>query len=312
VSSNESRGRLIVTIIALNRQFVVWSERKAPPTDLQFRYGAGVGWLSWEHLLAKLRIVVLAEAGSGKTAEMEERFRLLAGAGNFAFNATVEDVGRSGLDSALRAKVRERLAAWRASNEDAWFFVDSVDEAKLNDVRLEKALRQLADEIATAERRAHIVLSSRYTDWEFRKDFERFKDLLPIPEDQVASLAPTPDELLISAIRHERRKEEPPTAEEPMVVVMAPLDAERVRTFAEAKRVANLEAFMGQIANGDLWRFAGRPLDLSWLVEFWQHHRRLGTLAEMVESSLGERIQEKNTSRVRRDGVEATEAFNAL
>ena len=71
-----------------------------------------------------------------------------------------------------------------------------------------KSAQKLADGIDGAERRAHVVLSSRFTDWEFRRDFGRLKDLLPIPEEQIVAAAPTPDELLISTIRHKRRQEE--------------------------------------------------------------------------------------------------------
>ena len=69
--SNESRGRLFVTIIPLDRRFVEWRDPESPPPDL--RFGSAYGLLSWENLLAKRRVVVLAEAGSGKTAEMEEQ-----------------------------------------------------------------------------------------------------------------------------------------------------------------------------------------------------------------------------------------------
>ena len=138
--------------------------------------------LGWDDLLAKRRVVLLAEAGSGKTVEMAEQARLQTEAGRFAFYATVEDVGQDGLESALRAADRARLAAWRTSNEAAWFFIDSVDEAKLSGVRLEKAVRRLGDGIVGAERRAHIVLSGRLTDWEFRRDLERLKDRASYPQ----------------------------------------------------------------------------------------------------------------------------------
>jgi len=312
IRSNESRVRIFVTIIDLNRRFVEWREGKPLDPDLRSRLGRSEGSLGWDDLLAKRRVVVLAEAGSGKTAEMEEQARLQTEAGRFAFYAAVEDVGRDGLDGALNATDCGRLAAWHASNEAGWFFIDSVDEAKLNGVHLEKALRRLGVGIAGADRKAHIVLSGRLTDWEFRRDLERLKDELPIPNDPVLPPPPTPDEVLISTIRHERRKEEAPTVEEPLVVLMAPLDVERVRHFAAAKNAPNLDAFMAQIDAANLWRFARRPLDLGWLVQFWRSHGRLGTLAEMLGSSLTERLQETNLDRARRDGLDVTRVFNAL
>ena len=62
---------------------------------------------------------------------MREQARRRTEAGQFAFYATLEDVGQDGLESALRPGDRARLMSWRErSDESAWFFVDSVDEAK--------------------------------------------------------------------------------------------------------------------------------------------------------------------------------------
>jgi hypothetical protein len=79
------------------------------------------------------------------------------------------------------------------------------------------------------------------------------------------------------------------------------LDAERVRLFAQGKNVQNLDAFIGQIEAANLWQFVRRPLDLDWLVEFWHSHGRLGSLAEMLDVCLAERLQESNLDRARQD-----------
>ena len=159
---------------------------------------------------------------------------------------------------------------------------------KLNIAELSFALRAIAEGIAGAERRAHIVLSGRYTDWQFRRDLAQLEEELPIPADQALPPPPTPDELVISTINNERRKA-PPPPEKPVVVVMTGLDEERVRLFAKGKNVQNFDTFIGEIGAADLWRFARRPLDLDWLVEFWHSHGRLGSLTEMLEVCLAER-----------------------
>ena len=96
--------------------------------------------------------------------------------------------------------------------------------------------------------------------------------------------------MLIGTLRRNGPVEEATAVEAPLVVVMASLDASRVRVFAEGKGAPNLDALMAQIEAGNLWRFARRPLDLEWLVEFWQAHGRLGTLAEMLEASVRVRL----------------------
>src|SRR5258708_2587762 len=90
--------------------------------------------LGWDELLQKWRVVVLAEAGSGKTSELSERARLLSAGGKHAFSLSVTDVANDGLENALAHTQRPQLASWQGGNEEAWFFLDSVDEAKSKDI----------------------------------------------------------------------------------------------------------------------------------------------------------------------------------
>jgi hypothetical protein len=115
-------------------------------------------------------------------------------------------VGREGLELSLDGSVgrdRAALAAWRSSEEPAWLFVDSIDEAKLDNVRLERVLARLAEAIVGAEARAHIVLAGRHTDWEFRRDLKRLEDALTGPIISKTLAPPSPAELLVRTIRHE-------------------------------------------------------------------------------------------------------------
>ena len=297
--------------IELDRRFVECREGESSDPDLVARFGRTDGTLGWADLLARRRVVFLAEAGSGKTTEMIARTQQQADAGCPAFYATLEDVGLKGVEAALRPADRAKLAEWRSSDKESWFFIDSVDEAKQSGVKLRTALHAIAEAIAGAERRAHVVLSGRYTDWQFRRDLIHFKEELGIPADEGLPPPPTPDELVISTIHRERR--EPPTPpEDAVVVVMTGLDEDRVRRFATGKSVHDLDAFIAQIGTANLWQFARRPLDLDWLVQFWHSHKRLGNLAEMLDICIAERLQESNLDRARLDGLDITRAYQAI
>jgi hypothetical protein len=259
--------------IPLDRRFEEWRNGELSDPELRSRFRLSRGSETWNDVLAKPRVVILAEAGSGKTEEMKEQARLQSEAGAFAFYATVQDVGHRGLPEALRPAARQRFNSWRAGDRPAWFFIDSIDEAKLDGIRLERALGQLATAIYGAEGRAHIILSGRLTDWEFRRDLKRLDDELPMPADRPVLPPPTADDVVVSTIRDERPNEDGPKPETPLVVVMMPLDPERVRVFAEAKRIDDLDAFIAEIESANLWRFARRPLDLQWMVQFWIRHR---------------------------------------
>lgn len=299
--------------IRLDRRFFEWQEKEhdeLSDPDLLARFGLSDGTKSWDDLLNRRRVVVLAEAGSGKTEEMKEQTRRLKTEGKAAFYATVQDVGRLGLDSALSVADRSRLSEWHSSNQHAIFLIDSIDEAKLDGIRLERALSNLADGIFGAEGRAHIILSGRHTDWQFRHDLRRLNDILPVPLPQPPQ-APTAEEFLIRILRHEQ----PPQdieVEKPLVVILASLDARRVRLFADGKDAPEIDSFLAEIDAANLWRFARRPIDLDWLVQFWKTNRRLGTLTEMLTTSLRERLRESDPDRDRRDPIDSEHAMQAI
>jgi hypothetical protein len=298
-------------IIELNRRFVECRDDEESDPDLVARFSSTEATQGWDDLLKLRRVVFLAEAGSGKTTEMTTRARQQLAAGHPSFYAALEDVARSGLEAALRPADREGLAAWIGSEQDGWFFIDSVDEARHGGIKFRTALRAIAAAIAGAERRAHVVLSGRYTDWQFRRDLAQLNEELPIPVDEALPPPPTPDELVISTIHQERLKA-PPPPEKAVVVVMTGLDAERVRLFAKGKDIQNLDAFIGQIEAANLWQFARRPLDLDWLVEFWHNHGRLGSLAETLEVCFAERLQESSFDRARQDSLDVARAKHAV
>jgi hypothetical protein len=297
--------------IELNRQFTPWTDGDKDTIDAYFAFRHSFRTTTWQDLLDHSRVVVLAEAGGGKTEELKARRDALLSEGKHAFYATVQDVAKDGLDSAS-GKAAD-LAAWRESDQPAWFFVDSVDEAKLDGIRLETALRKIAEGIEGARSRAHIIVSGRYSDWEFRADLARLEHYLPVPSDAPPP-PPSSDAVLIDVLEHgSRRKEKEKDKKEqqkPLVVLMGPLDEERVRAFAKGKSVANIDAFMRAIDDANLWQFAGRPMDLDWLTSYWGKHGRFGNLAAMMEESVAERLREPSTTRPR-DAISTEMAIRA-
>lgn len=297
--------------IPLGRRFNEWRDDTDQAWARRRKVRVSHETLTWSDLLAKRRVVILAEAGSGKTAELIAQASLQVAAGKTAFCATVQDVGRDGLERTLRPADRARLQAWRAGSEPAWFFIDSIDEAKLDNIRLERALRHLAEGIAGAEARAHIVLSGRHTDWEFARDARRFDEELPLPAAAIDAPLPALEELIRKLLRNERPEELPPS-ETSMVVVMAPLDSDQVRAYARGKEVPDVEGLISAIDGANLWAFARRPLDLDWIVRHWRQHERLGSLTSMINESLHERIRETDPERARRGTLDHTRARQAL
>jgi hypothetical protein len=69
----------------------------------------------WVEVLRHRRVVLLAEAGPGKTREMRERVAGLRAEGKFAFFVELDDLDRDGLTVPLQTPDDEReLAVWLA------------------------------------------------------------------------------------------------------------------------------------------------------------------------------------------------------
>ena len=95
-------------------------------------------------------------------------------------------------DEAFEVGTSEQFEGWLASADEAWFFLDSVDEARLDNPRaFEKAIKRFAKRIRPAMHRAHIVITSRPYAWRFKSDtalVERhlpFKALKQEPKQEV-------------------------------------------------------------------------------------------------------------------------------
>ena len=61
---------------------------------------------------------------------------------------------------------------------EAWFFLDSVDEARLaNPLYFKRALRRLGKAINSAAKRARVFISARVSDWRAVSDLVMVAEL---------------------------------------------------------------------------------------------------------------------------------------
>ena len=154
--------------VDLQRRFHELSDSDLEDTEsLLIWSGSGYGPdIGWSELLEFARVILLAEAGAGKTAEMQQQANRLAGEGRFAFFVPLEPLDREPIAEILSAPDEGRFKQWKADGkEPAWFFLDAVDELKLTEGKLDRALNRLSREIDGHLERAHIIISCRPSDW---------------------------------------------------------------------------------------------------------------------------------------------------
>lgn len=249
---------------------------------------------SWDDLEHEYRCVILAEAGAGKTEEFQQQATVLKDKGKPSFFIRIEDI-EADFYTAFEVGSEELFQSWLQSTEEAWFFLDSVDEARLGHPRtVEKALRRFASTIKQGAHRAHIYLSSRPYAWRPEEDRRMF------------------NRLLFLAAQPERNALEEDVNTEPQstLYTMLPLDKEKIRRFCEARAAKEIDRLLQEIERTNLWSLAERPFDLENILAKWdEDNGELGGRLELLHHNIEKRLRDDhNTDRAQRQQLNIKQA----
>ncbi len=237
---------------------------------------------TWDDIDREYRCVILAEAGAGKTEELRQRASVLASQGKPSFFIRIEDI-EADFYNAFEIGEEAQFQSWLQSTGEAWFFLDSVDEARLENPRtFEKAMRRFAKGIEKGVHRAHIYLSGRPYAWRPRED----RRLLDVILFLVAPEEGEGDE--------EAQQTEPESAL--TIYTMCPLDDERIRRFCVARKVIDTDRLLHEIERANLWSLAERPFDLEGILAKWAEDNALGGRLELLRHNIDKRLHDDHNS----------------
>jgi NACHT domain. len=290
------------TFYQLKRTFSPFydSEDLEPDYEHWYRLASG-DKLSWSDLLKKRLVVILGEAGIGKTFEFQNQAKILAADGQPAFFLSLNQLDAPGGFEQAIIEQQDQYEKWRQSTNAGFFFLDAIDEACLNSlVAFQKALTAVRQALSPYLRRTSFYVSSRITDWNVPgvQDAVRQHLLNPLVAAEAADMPvamPTGETVAL---------EEKASATIALEVFkLDPLSAPDARRLAVAFGATPVDAFWKQVEDGDYEFLATRPLDLEWLVDHWKQDQSLGTYSELLESAVTHRLTEKNPSYVRSDAV---------
>jgi len=254
--------------IDLNRRFMPLSEGPTGlhvETYLQVVQRVDKG-LTWEEILSTRWVVVLGEAGTGKSTEFKLRPAILRDRGTRAFFMDITALAQDGPELAVTTEDIELLRTWRDSSEESTFFLDSLDEAELRQLSLQRALRKLGIYAGDARSRARIVVSCRVSDWSTASGY---RDMI----EYICGAGGAPKDLTL--------------------VQLMPLDDDQVKQLARHHGVSDAESLLEAVQEASAQPFVARPLDVEWLVDYWEEHHEIGSLTELVERSVTKRLDER-------------------
>lgn len=256
-------------------------------------------------------MIILAEAGAGKTHELRFQTKTLRASGKHAFFIRIEhlsDEFEFAFDGNEFGSI-EDFEAWKLTEEKAWFFLDSVDEAKLvNPKDFEIGLKKLHKYLEGKLQDIHIVITSRPT-FEPRSELAIIKRFLPYSslkiEDEVGnSFEQEPSNTFFDQnVKTEKTKEE---EEIPAIYSLAPLSEVMVKTFATAKGVSDVNEFLNALMRSGADNYATRPRDLEGLIFKWQKDHLVGSKKDIIEADIDRRIVEEDGSRALKSNLTET------
>jgi hypothetical protein len=225
--------------------------------------------VSWDSVLEERCVVILGEAGTGKTTEFRLRCELLAKAGLAAFSFPVEDLATERVTGLLGPDEEDRFSVWAAADTTAYFFLDAADEARLRNKNLRSALRNLERDLRGKLARSRVLISCRVSDWRAQSDRREIQSILLAGDG----------------------------AREVKVFALAPLVEAQVVLLAKRYRVGDVEAFMHEARRVGAHSYLERPGDVASLVGYWREHKTIGTYTQLIASNIDRKLRESNPDR---------------
>jgi hypothetical protein len=289
--------------VELDRGFLPLGKGDDPETEIgHFWSHKYSGALYWSELRQYPRVVLLAEASSGKTQEFRNQVDVLRGEGHAAFFVRIEELAEEGFEAALDPTDVTLFEAWHRGGAKGWFFLDSLDEARLNRKSFDTALKNLARAVGSALNRGHIFVSCRVSDWNGEKDRSAIERILP------AYKAPDADDTggnkLLDPIfdKENKKKAKKGTREKPIPVNLqifriTPLITSQYCALATECGVTDVVAFSNAIAQNGLDMFTERPGDVIDLANYWTTHNRFDSFEKMTEYAVTLKLHEEDAYR---------------
>lgn len=252
-------------IVELIRRFTPMSPRSAEWDFLMPGSGKPTRWREIENAF---RVLIIADPGAGKTFEAKTRARRLKERGRHAFFIRIEKIDNN-FEQAFEIGTAAEFAAWLASTDEAWFFLDSVDEAQLETPRaLEDAVRIFGTRCHAALDRARIFITSREDAWRALPDQTLIEQYLPYGE-------PEPSE----RGEHLSRDSDPTL----LLFRMAGLNEDEIGLFASHYGVSDVSDFVDAVKRANLLPLAERPFDLKALIRVWIADHKLGSRFDVLQ-----------------------------
>lgn len=242
--------------------------------------------ITWDEVSESMRVLIVSEAGTGKTHECRTRHQLLWSRGEPAFYLELAELATASIGDLLTLEAETRLEVWRTSQSDvATFFLDSIDELRLTLKSFRTALNKLSKAIDGNLARARIVITTR----PIPLDMQLIRRYLPYESPMAVDEPPSAGNFVRSVMgetREARDGDAEKAKSDLLVVTLLPFTDLQIREMAFLNGVANIDDFVSAIYAKNAQEFARRPQDLIELCVDWRENRRIRNHTEQVQHNV--------------------------
>nr|WP_312822347.1 hypothetical protein [Acinetobacter oleivorans] len=284
--------------VATIRRFAPYSSN-----DLKNSNSLSFGWnketgVNWENINNCQCVVILGEGKCGKTFEFKQQHRILKSKKEFSFFIPLELLQDHELFDVITVEEEEEFECWKEMSDTATFFLDAVDELKLRQGTLRKALRKIKQSIGSALSRSRFYISCRPNDWNDELDYRALSTLVA-QENYNEHEAEFVDgeEVFITIISHEKddkfeRTKKKKLSNEPIqVLALLPFNRYETVEFAKSYAPAYAASFENYLEEKELWHLYHLPYEIISALNQLSTEKKLGNFEEQLQFGIKQKIR---------------------
>ena len=245
---------------------------------------------NWDDLLKHNRILIISEAGAGKTYECRKKANQLLNLGRPSFFIDLSALALTqDLHHLFHQEEKIRFNEWIDSEtETATFFLDSLDELNLNPHLFKVAINVFNETIKYHLDRTQIILTTRPTPF----DRQYVQEQLRVPQKAQKTLIT--EDLTHTTIPdlplHPEHENNLPKSDWD-IVLLTPLNEQQIIDFCRYQNISNPEKLLSELIRHNALEFARRPQDLLEICSDWRTTGKIRKHADQIETNIRTKLE---------------------
>ena len=262
---------------------------------------------SWAELDDCQCVVILGVGKCGKTFEFQKQDALLKEQNKYSFFVALEQLQDSDFFGAISEDDELRFEEWQKSlDQEAYFFLDAVDELKLRNGSLRRALKDIKKAIGVAALpQAKFYISCRPNDWNDEIDMVALRTLVAnrnTDEEETEEFVDGEKELIkllsnensTSTQEYSDEASSEASSEDTIKIYsLLSFNNGDIEQFANSYAPEHSEEFINYLNAKELWHLYRLPYDILSALDQLITDGKLGDLQEQLDNGISQRLKER-------------------